>query len=50
MMLKNAAYKFEGEDTYAIQFHPEVYHSTDGKQILGKFFGTYSWSYSDLDT
>ncbi|MGL4583618.1 MAG: glutamine-hydrolyzing GMP synthase, partial [Flavobacterium sp.] len=28
--VKNAAYKVEGEQTYAIQFHPEVYHSTDG--------------------
>ena len=32
-----AAYKIEEEDTYAIQFHPEVYHSTDGKQILQNF-------------
>ncbi len=35
--VKNAAYKIEGETTYAIQFHPEVYHSTDGKQILENF-------------
>lgn len=33
----NAAYKIEGESTYAIQFHPEVYHSTDGKQLLENF-------------
>ncbi|WP_434035356.1 glutamine-hydrolyzing GMP synthase [Formosa sp. 4Alg 33] len=33
----NAAYKIEGEETYAIQFHPEVYHSTDGKQLLENF-------------
>ena len=33
----NAAYKFSNEDTYAIQFHPEVYHSSDGKQILENF-------------
>lgn len=33
----NAAYKIEGEATYAIQFHPEVYHSTDGKQLLENF-------------
>ena len=33
----NAGYRIEGEDTYAIQFHPEVYHSTDGKQILENF-------------
>ena len=35
--VKNAAYKIEGETTYAIQFHPEVYHSTDGKTILENF-------------
>ncbi|MGY8939451.1 MAG: glutamine-hydrolyzing GMP synthase, partial [Flavobacteriales bacterium] len=33
----NAAYKIGGEDTYAIQFHPEVYHSKDGKQLLENF-------------
>lgn len=35
--VENAAYKIEGEQTYAIQFHPEVYHSTDGKQLLANF-------------
>ncbi|OEK07729.1 glutamine-hydrolyzing GMP synthase [Flavivirga aquatica] len=35
--VKNAAYKIEGETTFAIQFHPEVYHSTDGKQLLENF-------------
>ncbi|HRD38854.1 MAG TPA: GMP synthase (glutamine-hydrolyzing), partial [Bacteroidia bacterium] len=29
--------QIEGEDTYAIQFHPEVYHSTDGQQLLKNF-------------
>ncbi|MAZ72917.1 MAG: glutamine-hydrolyzing GMP synthase [Flavobacteriaceae bacterium] len=33
----NAAYKIEGEETYAIQFHPEVYHSTHGKMLLENF-------------
>ena len=33
----NAAYKIINEPTYAIQFHPEVYHSLDGKQILQNF-------------
>ncbi|WP_430909063.1 glutamine-hydrolyzing GMP synthase [Maribacter sp. 2-571] len=32
-----ASYKFENEATYGIQFHPEVYHSTDGKQLLENF-------------
>jgi GMP synthase (glutamine-hydrolysing) len=35
--VENAAYKIEGEPTYAIQFHPEVYHSTDGKTLLHNF-------------
>jgi len=35
--VKFAAYKIEKEETYAIQFHPEVYHSTDGKQLLQNF-------------
>jgi GMP synthase (glutamine-hydrolysing) len=35
--VKNAAYKIEGEETYGIQFHPEVYHSKDGKQLLQNF-------------
>ncbi len=35
--VKNAAYKIIDEETYAIQFHPEVYHSTDGKQLLENF-------------
>ncbi len=32
-----AGYSIEGESTWAIQFHPEVYHSTDGKQLLENF-------------
>ena len=35
--VKNAVFKIIGEQTYAIQFHPEVYHSYDGKQILQNF-------------
>ena len=35
--VENAAYKLNGEPTYGIQFHPEVYHSTDGKQVLENF-------------
>jgi len=33
----NAAYRIEGEETFAIQFHPEVYHTSDGKQLLENF-------------
>ena len=32
-----AAYHIEGEQTWGIQFHPEVYHSTDGTQLLRNF-------------
>uniref|UniRef100_UPI00404B8EA5 glutamine-hydrolyzing GMP synthase n=1 Tax=Flavobacterium sp. TaxID=239 RepID=UPI00404B8EA5 len=33
----NAAFRIEGEKTFGIQFHPEVYHSSDGKQLLENF-------------
>ena len=33
----NAAFKIDGETTYGIQFHPEVYHSKDGKLLLENF-------------
>jgi len=32
-----AAYRIEGEQTWGIQFHPEVYHSTDGTTLLRNF-------------
>ena len=35
--VKNAAYKIEDEITYGIQFHPEVYHTAQGKQLLENF-------------
>lgn len=35
--VKNAAFKVENEITYGIQFHPEVYHSTEGKDLLRNF-------------
>ena len=35
--VKNAAYRIEGEETYAIQFHPEVYHTEHGKLLLENF-------------
>ena len=33
----NAAYQFEGEPTFAVQFHPEVYHTAEGTQMLANF-------------
>jgi len=35
--VKNAAFKIDNELTYGIQFHPEVYHSSEGKNILKNF-------------
>lgn len=35
--VKVAAYHVSGSETYAIQFHPEVTHSTDGKALLENF-------------
>ena len=32
-----AGYEIEGETTFGIQFHPEVYHSTEGKILLRNF-------------
>lgn len=33
----NAAYAAIDEQTYAIQFHPEVYHSVDGTKLIENF-------------
>ncbi len=35
--VKNAAYEMIGEETFGIQFHPEVYHSTEGTTLLRNF-------------
>lgn len=35
--VKVAAYHIKNTQTYGIQFHPEVTHSTDGKQLLQNF-------------
>ncbi len=32
-----AGYEIEGESTFGIQFHPEVYHSLEGKVLLQNF-------------
>ena len=36
----NAAYRIFGEQTYAVQFHPEVYHTEYGSRILANFVKT----------
>jgi GMP synthase (glutamine-hydrolysing) len=35
--IANAAYRIEGEQTFAVQFHPEVFHTEKGAQILENF-------------
>ena len=35
--VKVAAYKFKNKEIYGLQFHPEVYHSTDGKAVIKNF-------------
>ena len=35
--VKVAGYKIADEQTWGIQFHPEVYHSTEGLQLLKNF-------------
>lgn len=35
--VKIAAYTIQNEDTYCIQFHPEVYHTKQGTEILKNF-------------
>jgi GMP synthase (glutamine-hydrolysing) len=32
-----AAFQIEGEQSFGIQFHPEVYHTTEGTQLLQNF-------------
>ncbi|MDO4826594.1 MAG: glutamine-hydrolyzing GMP synthase [Bacteroidia bacterium] len=33
----NAAYRIAGESTYAVQFHPEVFHTAEGSRMLANF-------------
>lgn len=35
--VKCAAYKINGEPTWAVQYHPEVFHTTDGARLLSNF-------------
>jgi GMP synthase (glutamine-hydrolysing) len=47
--VKVAGFKIDNESTYGIQFHPEVYHSTEGMVLLKNFVvgicgSTQSWT------
>ena len=35
--VKNAAYRFLDRNIWGIQFHPEVYHTTEGKTLISNF-------------
>lgn len=44
-----AAYQFDGEQVWGVQFHPEVFHSVQGTQLLKNFVvdicgGKQTWS------
>lgn len=45
--VKNAAYRIEGELTWGVQFHPEVFHSEDGLVVLGNFVKEICGSHGD---
>lgn len=47
--IRNAAYQAEGEKLWGVQFHPEVFHSTQGTRLLRNFVvdicgGKQDWS------
>jgi len=35
--VQNGSFRIKNEKTWGIQFHPEVYHTTEGKRILANF-------------
>ncbi len=54
--VENAAFQAEGEKLWGVQFHPEVFHTTQGTQLLKNFVvdicgGRQDWSASSfIDT
>jgi len=46
--IANVAYRIEGEKTWGVQFHPEVFHTADGMRLLENFLEicgvSYNWS------
>jgi GMP synthase (glutamine-hydrolysing) len=47
--VKVAAFRIDGEQTWGIQFHPEVYHTIEGSRILGNFVRGICWLHRRLD-
>ena len=45
--VKNAAYRFDEQPVWAIQFHPEVYHTVQGTQLLRNFIVTICGCHQD---
>jgi GMP synthase (glutamine-hydrolysing) len=45
--VKVAGFQVQGEQTYGIQFHPEVYHSTEGALLLKNFIVSICGSIQD---
>lgn len=45
--VKIAAYRIDGEQTWGVQFHPEVYHSLDGTKLLRNFVVDVCGSHQD---
>lgn len=45
--VRNAAFHIEGEETWGVQFHPEVFHSEDGKVVLSNFVNGICGSRAD---
>ncbi|HET9569883.1 MAG TPA: glutamine-hydrolyzing GMP synthase [Bacteroidales bacterium] len=47
-----AAYHIKGEDTFGVQFHPEVFHTLEGTQLLDNFLNicgcSKDWSASSF--
>jgi len=51
--VQNAAYQWEGHQVWGVQFHPEVFHSLQGSQLLHNFVvdicgGKQDWSSSSF--
>ena len=48
--VRAGAFKVNGEETWGIQFHPEVYHTTEGSVMLRNFVTGYMQMQAELDS